>query len=327
MGFDFAWAFWLLLALVPAAWLLRRSEFITKGVMQAFKSPPPNDRYFVIRMILIGSFVVSLVVVVSSPYVEPRTSGDYFLLIDTSRSMQARNSCGEPTFFDRARGIMSDILEGVPEGRFGIVVFDRLTFPVTQLTYDHEYLNEVIVKSLSIGMAYQATTTNIENALSVVAQKKRSLPEIFGEVEHIFLISDGHMNSNEWRQEVAKPLQELLEANIKVTTIGIGNPIETPIPIISSAGNCRDEYIRINGEVLRIPLRDDILKFVAAETHGKYFGEGQTSELIKFIRDETMTATLPDNIVFSSQQRESISWYFLLLATVSFFGFLVIRSG
>jgi len=327
MGFDYPWGFLLLFAIIPTVLLLRRNELRTRAAMRAFRSPEPADWYFRLRYILLSVFIGSLAFVVSSPYLEPRVTGDYLFLVDTSRSMQARNSCGEPTFFMRTKDVMQQILEGVPEGKFGIVAFDRLTFPITQITYDTAYLNEVINNSLSIGMAYQATDTDIANALSVVARKKRSLPDIFGRVEYVILLTDGHLVRDNWRDNFEQVLKDLQEVSIKVIAVGVGNPVETPIPIISSSGECRDQFITVGGEVVRIPLRADILKIIASETQGKYFGEIQIDELVTFLKEETFTSEMPENIVSVRQQRNSLSHVFILFATIALFGFLVMRRG
>jgi uncharacterized protein YegL len=327
MGFDFPWGFLLLIAILPTLLLLRRSELRTRDAMNAFRSASPATWYFNLRYLLLSVFIGSLAIVATGPYLEPSITGDYLFLVDTSRSMQARNSCGEPTFFMRTKAVMQSILEGMPEGKFGIVAFDRYAFPITQLTYDTDYLNEVINNSLSIGMFYQATDTNISNALSVTALKKKSLPAIFGKVEYVILLTDGHLGSDNWQDKFEQVLQELRETNIKIIAVGIGNPVETPIPIISATGECLDKFIRVDGEVVRIPLRGDILKLIASETQGKYFGEVQVAELVEFMREETFTSDMPENLISVREQRNSISWIFLLSATVALFSFLTLRKG
>jgi len=205
MGFDYPWAFLFLFALVPVFLVLRRSELRTKDVLTALKNAPPAERYFGLRYALISLFICSLVIVGSGPYWKPHSTGDLVFLVDTSRSMQARHTCAEPTFLDRSKSLIRDVLSGVPEGRFGIVAFDRLAFPVTQLTYDHAYLNEALDNALFIGMTFQATRTDLGNALSVIARKKRSLPQIYGKVRYAILLSDGYLDDSGWRESLEQP--------------------------------------------------------------------------------------------------------------------------
>ena len=73
--------------------------------------------------------------------------------------MEARQSCREPTLMQRSRLVMRRVLAGMPDARFGIMAFERLAFPVTQMTYDHGYLAEVIEHGLFVGLIYERTAT------------------------------------------------------------------------------------------------------------------------------------------------------------------------
>jgi len=238
--------------------------------------------------------------------------------------MQARNSCNEPTFLERSKEIMHDVIAGVPEGRFGIVAFDRLAFPITQMTYNHSYLRDAIENALFIGMTYQATRTDIANALSVVAQKKQDLPDIYGDVRYVILLTDGYLKNSEWRDDFEQTFKLLNWANLKVLVVGVGNPVETPIHVTSPDGECSKETIEIDGEVVRIPLRTDTLTFIASETQGRFFEEGQTRELISYIRSEGLVNLPPEGVVFGEDQRKNIGRIFLIPATVALLLFLML---
>lgn len=324
MGFDNAWAFLSLIFLVPIIVVLRRSERLSKNVLQTLKNDPPDEKYFFLRYASVTLFIVSLSIVAAGPYIEPRSTGDYIVLVDTSRSMQARHSCNEATFLDRAKKVIFDVLTGVPEGRFGIVAFDRLAFPVTQVTFDHGYLKEAVDNALFIGMTYQATRTDIANALSVVAQKKRDLPESYGKVRYVILLSDGYLTDPEWQDRFAAPIEQLRWANIRVLAVGIGNRMETPIPITSTDGDCSREIIEIDGQEIRVPLRNDVLTFVASETRGRYFEEGETGELVDFIRSEGLVDASASRSDFGEDQRKNVSRMFLVLATIGLLLFLIL---
>lgn len=319
MGFELPWSLLLFAVTIPLLLVIRRSERISGDILGRLRSRPPRRRRFAIRCALAMTFAGSLVIVAASPYTEPRATGDFIFLSDTSRSMEARNSCAEPTYLDRSKDVIRDVLNGVPEARFGIVAFDRLAFPVTQMTYDHSYLDEVLSNGLFIGMSYRATGTDLGNALSVVAQKKRTLPDLYGNVHHVILLSDGYLDVPEWQGELAQPFNDLRQADISVLAVGIGNQAETPIPITTQDEECRKELIEVDRKTVRIPFKPDVLKRIAVETHGEYFAEGQTEDLIGFIRKALTVA--PANTSFNEEQRTGIGWVFLIPATVGLFGF------
>jgi Ca-activated chloride channel homolog len=321
MGFSYPPAFLFLLLLPLILWALWRGLKHTTAITSLFKSNLPGRPYIVIKLACMTLLVGSLVSAGARPYLEPLSTGDYIFLSDISRSMMARNSCGEPTFLDRSKDIMHNILNDVPEGRFGIMVFARLAFPVTQMTFNHKYLHDVIDNGLHVGMIFEATATSISNSLKQVARKKATFPDLYGNVKYVILFSDGYVEGD-WRHEMTLSIAELKQVDIKVITIGIGNPGETPMPKMSGE-DCLDEYLQSNGRTLRIPLQDDLLKFVATESGGEYFGEGTVDELTQFIRDQTLSMAAEDT-PFTEDQRRDISWIFLLSATIAIFIFLLL---
>jgi hypothetical protein len=321
MGFSYPAAFLFILILPVTLWALWSGLKHTITIANLFKGESPGKPYIALKYACLIILVASLVTAGARPYIEPVSTGDYVFLNDISRSMLARNFCNEPTFLDRSKEIMHDILEGVPEGKFGIMVFDRLAFPITQMTFDHEYLHDVIDNGLRVGMIFEATATSLPNSLTELAHKKVTYPDIYGKVDYAILFSDGHMEGN-WRDELTKAIAELRQSGIKVLAVGIGNPGETPIPRLYG-GECTDDFLQVSGRTLRIPLNDDLLKFIATESGGEYFGEGTVDELIEFMREETL-ASAETGTPFTEEQRRDISWLFLLTATVALFGFLLL---
>lgn len=320
MNFEFAEAFLLLPILVPLVLLLRRSEHRNRDIALAYRSRPAHGLDYAARVVASCVFILSLTAVAARPYVSYDVGGSYLFLTDVSRSMQARHSCAEPTFLGRAKSVMRKTLEAIPEGRAGIVAFDRFAFPITSVTNDRGYLGEVIDKGLYIGLTYEATQTDIANALAVVAQKKSRLPEIFGQVERVVLLSDGHIEGD-YRRRLQGPLQSLRNADISVLAVGIGNPEDTPVTG-TEGGLCSNQHIEIDGRKVMIPLRADILKHIASETRGQYFSEPDTDRLIR-----TLRADLRSRPAGASEigQRRDISWMFLGAGTLGLFGFLIIR--
>jgi hypothetical protein len=321
MGFDYPVAFIFLLVIFPALWILLTGIRRTGKVARLYKDKVPSKNYKIFKSASLIILMASLVTAGAKPYLEPLRTGDYLFMSDISRSMMARNFCSEPTFLDRSREIMHFILDEVPEGRFGIMVFARLAFPITQMTFDHKYLHEVIDNGLRVGMIFEATATSLPNSLSEFARKKATYPDIYGNVKYIILFSDGYMEG-EWRNELALSMEELRQSDLKVLAVGIGNPGETPIPRVVR-DECYDDYLQYNGRILRIPLQDDLMKFIATETGGEYFGEGNIDELVRFVREETLVSASVET-GFTIEQQRDISWIFLLSATIATFLFLIV---
>jgi hypothetical protein len=215
------------------------------------------------------------------------------------------------------------VIVAVPEARYGIVAFDRLAFPITQLTYDHTWLDAVMEKALFVGMAYRATDTEMMNALSALAEKKQALPDLYQNVRYVVMLSDGHLNEEDWRQNLEQPLKDLEAADITLLVVGIGNPVETPVPLLDENGVCSGTMAELNGNPVRIPLRSDILQAVANGTQGVYYDEAGTGDLINDLRDEALVEVTGQER-FGEQQRRNISTVFLFPATAALFGLFLL---
>jgi hypothetical protein len=269
------------------------------------------------RFLLAAIFVCCLALVAAKPFTTPRTTGHFILLIDTSRSMQASNFCGESTFLERARDIVFHILDDIPEGRFGIMVFDRLAFPVTQMTYDHTYLREVVRDAVFVGMTYEATRTNLTNALQAVGRKKRQLPEIYGNVRYAILLSDGYIDDEDRRQNIAEATDELRHADIRIAAIAIGNNEPTPIHLTTAEGQCQEEVIEIDERIIRIPRVRDTLMKIAEESQGSLFDEQQIDQVIEYLRTHGLTEKPAAEATWYEEQRRYHGRMFLAIATVA----------
>jgi hypothetical protein len=324
MLFEFSQALWLFFILIPIFWILKRSKKRTLSVAAIYKGVPPEPWYFNLKIVLIIIFFSSLILIAARPYVESKRSGNYLFLIDVSRSMDARHTCGDLTFLNRSKNIMRKVLTDIPEARFGIVVFDRFAFPITQMTNNFEYLNEVIDEAIHIGMTFEATKTELANALRVIAEKKTKLPDIYGNVKKLILISDGFV-SGDYRRRFSEPLSLLRNVGMEVMVVGIGNPGDTPI-MSTDRNQCVNENIEMDGEVVLIQMRDDVLKFIAAETKGQFFAETDTEGLIQQLRSG-LDIVDEDNGSSIARHRNDISSIFLIMASLSLFGLIALGAN
>lgn len=318
MGFDFPFLLLAMVLVIPVVVLLRVSDRRNRELAAALNGEAPSRTYRKGQQAFAAIFVAALVIVAARPLVAYQKSADLLFLIDVSRSMQARYSCGEPTFLDRAKSVMLRTMEALPEARIGLVAFDRFAFPVTHITTDRAYLRDVIEHGVYVGLMLEATNTEIANALGVVAGKIERLEEIYGGVRHVVLLSDGHV-SGSYRRRLERPLAALRALGVRVSTVGVGNLQATPIAD-SVDGECVARHIEVGGDTVLIPLSADILKYIAAETGGDYFTEKETARLAA-----TLRATFEDSAgksVNAALPRRDVSNVFLIIATLALFGYL-----
>lgn len=321
MAFQFPEAFYLLILLVPLLYVLWGGIRKTDRLINAFKSKPPHRFYHLIRSTFVVFFIGSLVVVAARPYSQLKQTADYLFLVDISRSMQARSLCSQPTYLDRSKTVIKSVIRAIPEARFGFFVYERLTFPITHMTYDHNYLDDVIEYGLFDGMIFDRTATLTGRAFDTVARKKEMLPEIYGNVQYVILVTDGNIDGD-YRRILEEPLLNLENADISIIPVGIGNQEPTPIPI-NEDGKCVNKFIVKEDRHIGIALRADILQYIATATKGQYFGEVETDALVKFLRDEGLKNTFIRSGI-GQRQRDDVSWVFLIIASLALFGFMLL---
>ncbi len=322
MNFEYPWALVLLMLLGLIPYLSRRSRLIVEDTVATFRGVAPQPNILKARMALAALFLAAVILAAAQPFVTYAQSARFLFVVDVSRSMEARYSCSEPTFLERAKRVMRDTVAALPEAQFGIVAFERFAFPITHMTADRVYLRDVIDNGLFVGLMLEATQTEIANALAVVNQKVQRLPGAFGDLSQVILISDGHV-SGDYRRRLSQPLAELRESGIRVAVVGVGNPEPTPI-VTSDGGQCIGESVEVNGERVMIPLRSDVLKFIATETDGSYFTEQETESLARELRG----ALAPTRQMRNGEgTRRDIGAFFIGLAMFAMLGFVYLPVG
>ena len=317
MHFLYPEALLAMLLLLPVGWLLSRSYRRALATTTSFGARANSVKFFKARFLLAGIFVSSLAVVAARPYVTYQQSADILFVVDVSRSMLARHSCSEPTFLDRAKIVLGRTIDAMPQANIGIFAFDRFAFPVTQMTNDREYLHDVVDNALYVGLMLQATQTEIANALNTVAEKMRRLPDIYGGVSHVVLLTDGYVEGN-YRRRLAAAVTQLRRVGARVSTVGIGNPEDTPITD-SENGQCLNRKLEVSGDTVMIPLRTDVLKFVAAESGGDYFTEYETDRLVESLQADLRRLAGERR---QAGARRDVSGVFLALASLALLGFV-----
>jgi len=317
-------AFYLLFILIPLLFVLWKGRLKTIQVISAFKGEPANKFYHIAKTMLALMLVTSLVMITARPYSQLKKTADFLFLVDISRSMQARKSCSQPSYLDRAKIVMKDVVSDIPEARFGIVVYERLAFPITQLTFDHAYLDTVIEQGIFDGLIFDRTATQLGKALSTITHKKQNLPEHYQNLKYIILLTDGNL-MGDYQRNMEETISKLAQHELKVVPVGIGNLEPTAIPIKEN-GKCVDKFIVKEDTLITIPLKSETLQFIASSTNGQYFGEGETENLVSYLRDNALEDTFIDSGI-SQRQRNDVSWIFMVISSLALFGYIFLDSN
>ncbi len=176
------------------------------------------------------------------------------IALDLSRSMLATDIA--PSRLDRAKLLVTSLLERLSGERVGLIVFAGTAFLQSPLSSDYEILNEFL-PTLSPdflpqgGSNYQALINDAVSAFSASGSADRFL----------IVLSDGEATDDSWRQAAGT----LKERGIRALTLGVGTAEGSILPD-PKGGYIKDD----SGAVVLSKLQSATLEELASLSGGRY---------------------------------------------------------
>lgn len=180
---------------------------------------------------------------------------DIVMAIDVSASMLAKDL--KPNRLEALKDVAIKFVNQRPNDRIGIVVYAGESFTQTPITSDKSIVVNTINKikwgqiddGTAIGMGLGSAVNRLKDS------KAKS--------KVIILLTDGVNNSGFVDPKTATQLAK--ELNIKVYTIGLGTNGTAEFPVAKD----------LNGQLIfrnaPVEIDENLLRFIAKETDGKYF--------------------------------------------------------
>ncbi|GMO52272.1 MAG: VWA domain-containing protein [Candidatus Endomicrobiellum trichonymphae] len=225
-----------------------------------------NLKAYKIKYILLLAGLFFVIIAMACPQYgdEMRTvikeSSEIIIALDISKSMLAEDS--KPSRLEKAKMIVSKIVEENPGEKMGIVVFSGTAMWQCPLTFDLHalkmFLQSVETTNLPLG------GTRISSAI-MLASKAASCESSGSRV--MILISDGENHDSKIKEAV----NAAKKAGLRIISIGIGKKEGAPIPVKDETGTVIDYVKDVNGKVVISRVNPVLLKNVAEEMGGKYF--------------------------------------------------------
>ena len=147
-----------------------------------------------------------------------RKGTDIMIALDVSKSMLAEDV--RPNRLERARQLISKVIESSPDDRIGLVVFAGRAYLQMPLTFDHAAARMYLAAVSPDDIPTQGTV--ISDALRMCAAAFDPKQKTF---KSILLISDGEDHDD----EAIKAAKELAEQGVMINTVGIGSATGAPI--------------------------------------------------------------------------------------------------
>ncbi len=259
---------WALLALVPVIWLRFRRERRTGAQvrMSALNSRVQRriDPLAILRPVAFGASLagaVLLVLALARPQSEDSKESvkqegiDIVVAMDVSVSMLARDL--KPDRLEAAKKVAAEFIDGRPNDRIGLVVYEGEAYTQCPLTTDHRVLKELFAAARS-GLIEGGTAVG-----SGLATAVNRLRESTSKSKVVILLTDGVSNRGTLQPLDAAMIAERM--GVRVYTIGLGTRGKAYGPAARLAnGQFVFDYVDVD-------LDEPTLIKVATTTGGKYF--------------------------------------------------------
>ena len=285
------------------------SELMAQLMPDASKSRP------VVKFGILMFALALLIVAVARPQYGQKEKSvrrqgcEVMVALDISNSMLAEDV--SPNRLDRAKQMLSKMMDGMVDDKVGLIVFAGEAF--TQLPITCDYVSaKMFLNTISPSLiATQGTAIGAALQRAIVS---------FGEQESdagraIVLITDGE-NHEDDAIAAAKKAQEL---GIRVFVIGIGKPEGSPIPKPGTNDYFKDR----SGQVVVSRLNEEMCQQIAEAGQGIYVRCDNTNTALRSLQkelEEVATAELETTVYADyNEQYQSFVLVALLLLVVEFF--------
>jgi Ca-activated chloride channel family protein len=222
---------------------------------------------YVLRLLALAAIIVALARprnVSVSKRTKTNRGIDIVMAIDVSASMLARDL--RPNRLEALKKVAINFVNRRPNDRIGIVVYAGESFTQTPITSDKRIVKRTI-SELQWGRLEGGTAIGMGLGSGV-----NRLKDSEAKSKVIILLTDGVNNSGNIDPRTATELAK--ELGIKVYTIGIGTNGMADFPWSKDPRTGQ-----LNFRKQQVEIDEDLLKFIASETEGKYFRATNNTEL------------------------------------------------
>lgn len=228
---------------------------------------------FVILLLALSGIIIALV----NPKIGTKTETvkregiDIVFAIDVSKSMLAEDIA--PNRLEKAKRIVSQIINQLGTDRIGIIGYAGSAYPVLPITSDYS-VAKMFLQNMNTDMVSSQGT-----ALSDAIELATTYYDDPQTSKLLVLVSDGE-DHGEGAMEAADNAKE---KGIKIITIGVGTEKGSTIPI--KRNGITESYKRDrDGEVVITKLYPDALKTIADRTKGGYVYGGNTRQVSEYVK-------------------------------------------
>ncbi|MBL7940883.1 MAG: VWA domain-containing protein [Flavobacteriales bacterium] len=323
--FDAAdpWVFWTLLLLLPISALylvrnVRRGQMVRLSTLYALVNAPTDllafFRHLPFAAGLLGTGL--LLMAMARPQSEDnwqdvqREGIDIVIALDISASMLAKDL--RPDRLEASKNVAMDFIDGRPNDRIGLVVYEGEAFTQCPITTDHRVLKELFLDARS-GLIDGGTA--VGNGLATALNRLR---ESEAKSKVVILLTDGVNNAGTVQPNDAAQIAEQL--GIRVYTIGVGTKGKALSPVARyPTGQYRYDYVDVE-------IDEATMRNIADRTGGKYFRATDERKLKEIYNEIDRLEKTRIKVTEHRSKNEEYFPFVLLGGGLLLFGFIMDRS-
>ncbi|MBL7963374.1 MAG: VWA domain-containing protein [Flavobacteriales bacterium] len=235
---------------------------------------------------------------------------DIILALDVSASMLARDF--DPDRLEAAKNVGMRFIDGRPNDRIGLVLFEGEAFTQCPLTTDHAVLKDLLRQARS-GLMQGGTAIGMGLATSL-----NRLRESEAKSKVVILLTDGVNNAGSVQPLDAAAIAR--DMGIRAYTIGCGTRGKALSPVaIYPNGQYKFDMVQVD-------IDDDMLTEVATLTGGSYYRATNTSQLREVFKEIDELERTRFKVTEHSRRHEEYLPLVLLGGGALLLGFMLDRS-
>ena len=234
-----------------------------------------------------------------------RQGVEVMIALDISNSMMAQDI--QPSRLDKAKRLISQLVEKMEEDKVGLIVFAGDAF--TQLPITSDYISaKMFLETISPSLITKQGT-DIGAALNLA---NRSFTPQEGVGRTIILITDGENHEG----GVEQAIKTITDKDIQINVLGIGSPEGSPIPMDDSRDFRRDK----DGNIVVSRLNEQMCQDLAKAGNGVYVRVDNTNTAQKAIQqaiDKLAKADIETQVYSDyNEQFQAVAWVLLLFLII-----------
>jgi len=302
-------------------WSHRRRSLVKLGDNALLEELMPEASGWALhwKFLLLFTGTVLLIIAASGPRIGSRLQEvehkgrEIIIALDVSNSMLAEDI--KPSRLERSKQMINRMVDRMSNDKIGLIVFAGDAYTQIPITDDYPSVKMFLSGAGPDMVSKQGTAIGSAIHLAVRSFSTNEDERIAGESvpsQAIVVITDGENHEDDAVGEATRAA----EKDIKVYTVGLGDPNGVPVPLSPGSSSTRRDR---EGNVVVSKLNEKLLKEVAAEGRGAYIPGDRINSLIDEL-DKLERAELKTRVFAEFAERfQYFAGFALLFLLLEFF--------